>query len=148
MGSHILIPCGPAGEGRDGALGPYGWQNHRRLCGGAGGEKGWISGWKEGKVWKGLFLVSPHLDFSQPGVCVCVSIFLCLLCSIFWGLHFSVLLPPWIGTELSDSLCTGDLNLGQAELHQVRSGLLMVRGWGLLVRVRGKCKSTLTPASL
>ena len=77
----------------------------------------WTPGWKEEKVWRGLFLVSPHLDFSQPGVCVCVcvSISLCPSFSLLPIPLFYHLLG--LGQSFLRACLLGNLNLGEAELH-------------------------------
>lgn len=142
-------PWGPAGDGRGGALGPYGWQNCKRLPvvsgGGGQGERDWTSGWKEGEVWRGLSLVSPHFNFSQ--LCVCVHLSVSNFSCYFWELCFSLLSPPWIGAELAETLCPGNMHVGQAELHQVQPP--HGSGMGLtLVRKRGTLKSSPIPVLL
>lgn len=46
-------------------------------------KKGWTSGWKEEKVWRGLSFLSLPILISPRWVCVCLH-----LSVSFWGLHF------------------------------------------------------------
>lgn len=100
---------------------------------------------EEGEVWRGLSLVSPHFNFSQ--LCVCVHLSVSNFSCYFWELCFSLLSPPWIGAELAETLCPGNMHVGQAELHQVQPP--HGSGMGLtLVRKRGTLKSSPIPILL
>lgn len=58
---------------------------------------------------------------SPSQVYVCLRLCGSLLFLSFWGVHFSIVSPHCFGAELSESLCRGYLNLGQAEPQQVRT---------------------------